>query len=144
MRGETPQLDSRGNNRGYKLLETGGNAQIFEGINPKSCGLDPRIHAVAGVASDYCEHVDGRIKSIKSGPDRSQLHKGHCACGSVPMANSPDSPAGSRDQWLTLAGAGSRGSSAGSFVAGGRRSITCGCFRRSRAPSALAPIRNAR
>jgi len=26
-------------------------------------GLDPRIHAVAGVASVCCEDVDGRIKS---------------------------------------------------------------------------------
>jgi hypothetical protein len=29
-------------------------------------GLDPRIHAVAGVATAYCEHLDGRIKSIIS------------------------------------------------------------------------------
>jgi hypothetical protein len=26
-------------------------------------GLDPRIHAVAGVACPCCEDVDGRIKS---------------------------------------------------------------------------------
>ena len=52
-------------------------------------GLDPRIHAVAGVASACCEDVDGRIKSAH---DDSELHKGHCAFGSVPMANSPDSP----------------------------------------------------
>ena len=55
-------------------------------------GLDPRIHAVAGVASACCEDVDGRIKSIKSGDDDSELHEGHCAFGSVLMANSPDSP----------------------------------------------------
>ena len=29
-------------------------------------GLDPRIHAVAGVASACCEDVDGRIKSRSS------------------------------------------------------------------------------
>jgi hypothetical protein len=34
--------------------------------------------------------------------------------------------------------------SAGSFVAGSRRSTTRGCFRRTRSPSALAAIRNAR
>jgi hypothetical protein len=48
-------------------------------------GLDPRIHAVAGVASACYEDVDGRIKS---GHDDSELHKGHCAFGSSPMANS--------------------------------------------------------
>jgi len=29
-------------------------------------GLDPRIHAVVGVASACCEDVDGRIKSRSS------------------------------------------------------------------------------
>ena len=66
-------------------------------------GLDPRIHAVTGAASACCEDVDNRIKSmIKSGHDDFELHKGHCAFGSVPMANSPDSPArrrGSRGNW---------------------------------------------
>ena len=51
-------------------------------------GLDPRIHAVASVASGCCADVDGRIKS---GHDDSELHKGHRAFGSVPTANSPDS-----------------------------------------------------
>jgi hypothetical protein len=36
---------------------------------------------VAGVASACCEDVDGRIKS---GHDDSELHKGHCAFGSLP------------------------------------------------------------
>jgi len=31
-------------------------------------GLDPRIHAVAGVASACCEDVDGRIKSDQVRP----------------------------------------------------------------------------
>jgi hypothetical protein len=57
-------------------------------------GLDPRIHAVTGVASACCEDVDGRITS---GHDDSELHKGHRAFGSVPMANSPDSPAQNRE-----------------------------------------------
>jgi hypothetical protein len=57
-------------------------------------GLDPRIHAVAGVASACCEDVDGRIKS---GHDDSELHEGHCAFGSVLMANSSDSRALTRE-----------------------------------------------
>ena len=63
-------------------------------------GLDPRIHAVAGVASACYEDVDGRIKS---GHDDSELQKGHCAFGSLPMANSPDSPAKARDADATPA-----------------------------------------
>jgi hypothetical protein len=47
-------------------------------------GLDPRIHAVADIASVRCKDVDGRIKS---GHDNSAFHEDYCACGSPLLAN---------------------------------------------------------
>jgi hypothetical protein len=40
-----PPLDTRGDNRGYNPVETGRNAQVFSGSDPKSHGLDPQGNA---------------------------------------------------------------------------------------------------
>jgi len=54
-------------------------------------GLDPRIHALASVASACWEDVDGRIKS---GHDDFELHGGHYILRSTRIANLPGQPCG--------------------------------------------------
>ena len=52
-------------------------------------GLDPRIHALASVASACPEDVDGRIES---GHDDFELHDGDCILESTRIRNFPGQP----------------------------------------------------
>jgi hypothetical protein len=52
-------------------------------------GFDPRIHALASVASACREDVDGRIKS---GHDDFELHDGHCIREPTRIRNFPGQP----------------------------------------------------
>ena len=51
-------------------------------------GLDPRIHAVAGTASMRCKHVDGRINSINSGHDDSELRVSYSVIARILLGQS--------------------------------------------------------